>query len=170
MNDKWKGIIGSVAPTIASMFGSPLAGVATKVALDALGISPSASVDEIEERVANLTPADLRAIKDAEIQFKKDMKELDIKADGLVLADKQDARAMRMAKDDITVDIIAYSVILAWVSINSYILYAGLPDNLAEPVLYRILGTLDAAVVLVLSFFFGSSRGAEKVTGGSNGK
>lgn len=53
---------------------------------------------------------------------------------------------------------IAISVIGCCALAEGMLLWKGAPSNLDGVVLGRILGTLDAAVMLVLSYYFGSTR------------
>ena len=90
----WKGIVGKFAPTVATALGSPLAGIAIKTVVDALGIKgePSSYESQIQERLTNATSEDLIKLKDCEANFKLELKRLEIKETDLFLSDVQNAR------------------------------------------------------------------------------
>jgi hypothetical protein len=54
--------------------------------------------------------------------------------------------------------VIAAGVIGACILAEGVLLYHGAPSNLDGVILGRILGTLDAAVLIVLNYYFGSTR------------
>jgi|GEM_PF-3021682 len=51
-----KGLIGNVAPTIATALGGPLAGGAVKLLTGALGLKDKATESQIMDAVANASP------------------------------------------------------------------------------------------------------------------
>ena len=91
----WKALVGTVAPTIATALGGPLAGVATKFVADALGIQgdPETLHEELEVRLSTASHADLLALKTANQDFEVKMRELDVRETDLHLKGMSDARA-----------------------------------------------------------------------------
>ena len=151
----------AIAPTIASFLGSPAAGVAVELLQQHLGLAATDKAD-VEEYITSgkLTSADLAAIKQAEIAAKAKEQELGIRAEELIVKDRQGARDMFVATRSITPQVLSWFVIVATVFLEGYILLYGLPPVTSELVVGRVLGTLDTAFATVLAFWLGSSHGS----------
>lgn len=67
-------ILKSVAPTIATAVGGPLAGAAVSFLSSKLGIDPAV----VEQTVAGMGPADLVKLKELDYQFQRDMAQIGI--------------------------------------------------------------------------------------------
>ncbi len=167
MSFDWRGLIGTVAPTIASAFGTPLAGMATSAICQALGLTPKANDDEnstmIAAKLAGATPADLLALKTAEEQFQKDMKSLDIDLERLVVGDRASARdaATKLAQAGIKNYTIPMLIAAAFITLIVLFVWVWLQPAIPEfakgiisLAIGRFLGYLDQAY----SFEFGSTR------------
>lgn len=155
--DKAKQIIGSVAPVLGGILGGPLGGLAGSMLAKALGTDdPKAQ----EAMIASGDPEVLLKLKQAEIELKEHMRQLDIDEEKLRFADTADARAREVALKDWTPRIIAYLVIALVLLAEGSMFFVGQPKGIDGVVLGRILGTLDSAIMLVLSYYFGSSAGS----------
>ena len=150
-------LIGQVAPTIASALGGPLAGMAVKAVSSALFGHQDASEDEIMAAMGTATPDQLTALKKIDADFKVQMKSLDIDLEKIAASDRDSARNMQIQTHDWTPRVIAIVVILAWVFIQWHLFNSVIPDTMRE-LIARVLGTLDASLTLVLSYYFGSSH------------
>ncbi len=109
----WKTIVGTVAPTIATALGSPLAGMATSTVLKALGID---SEKKIEEAIKD--PEALLKLKLAENEFVVKMKELDIRVEELSVRDRDSARQREIAVKDKTPARLAYIMVGGFLTIS----------------------------------------------------
>ena len=150
-------LIGQVAPTIATALGGPLAGMAVKAVSSALFGHQDASEDEIMAAMGTATPDQLTALKKIDADFKVQMKSLDIDLEKIAASDRDSARNMQIQTHDWTPRVIAIVVILAWVFIQWHLFNSVIPDTMRE-LIARVLGTLDASLTLVLSYYFGSSH------------
>jgi hypothetical protein len=150
-------LIGQVAPTIATALGGPLAGMAVKAVSSALFGHQDASEDEIMAAMGTATPDQLTALKKIDADFKVQMKSLDIDLEKIAASDRDSARNMQIQTHDWTPRVIAIVVILAWVFIQWHLFNSVIPDAMRE-LIARVLGTLDASLTLVLSYYFGSSH------------
>jgi len=150
-------LIGSVAPTIATALGGPVAGMAVKALSGALFGHEDASQDEIQAALANPTADQLAAIKKIDADFKVQMKSLDIDLERIAASDRDSARNYAILTHDLTPRIIAILVIAAWVVVQWFLLHNIIPDAMRE-LIARVLGTLDGALMLVLSYYFGSAH------------
>ena len=150
-------LIGSVAPTIATALGGPVAGMAVKALSGALFGHEDGTQDDIMTALANPTGDQLAALKKIDADFKVQMKSLDIDLERIAAGDRNSARQMAIQTHDWTPRILAVVVICAWVFIQWHLLNSTIPDVMRELVA-RVLGTLDAALTLVLSYYFGASH------------
>ena len=91
-------IIGSVAPTIASALGGPLAGTAVGALSHALFGTPDKPQAEVEQAVASATPEQLLTIKQAEAEFAEKMKQLDVDLAKLAVDDRNSARQREIGR------------------------------------------------------------------------
>jgi hypothetical protein len=150
-------LIGSVAPTIATALGGPVAGMAVKAISGALFGHDNASQDEIMTALANPTGDQLTALKKIDADFKVQMKSLDIDLERIAANDRDSARKMAIMTHDLTPRILAFFVVIAWVIVQWFLLHNVIPDTMRE-LIARVLGTLDGALMLVLSYYFGSAH------------
>jgi hypothetical protein len=155
----------TVAPTLATALGGPLAGMATTAILGAFGIktgSSSSDTKALEAAVSGATPEQIAAIQKAENDFKVQMEQLHISEEQLQYADTADARARDIAVRDSTPTILAYLVTAGFFGVLIFMLVKGVPRDTGGDVLLVMMGALGAAWTSVISFFFGSSAGGRK--------
>jgi len=150
-------LLGSVAPTIATALGGPVAGMAVKAISGALFGHDNGTEEDITTALANPTGDQLAALKKIDADFKVQMKSLDIDLERIAASDRDSARQMAIQTHDWTPRVLAVVVICAWIFIQWHLLNSIIPDVMRE-LIARILGTLDAALTLVLSYYFGSSH------------
>ena len=150
---KLKGIINAVAPTIGQALGGPLGGLASQAISNVLGVKNDSK--SIENALANATPEQLAEIKKAELEFEKQMKELDVDVFKLENEDIQDAR--KAFAGDWTPKIFAMTIVLGFFAFVFYIVSDDWNREM-EPLLNIILGGLLANVASVSSFYFGNSH------------
>jgi hypothetical protein len=154
-------LLGSVAPTLATALGGPLAGLAVKSLSKALLGAEDFSEEAVMEAMATATPEQLAAVKKIDADFKVQMKSLDIDLERIAVDDRKSARTMQTETKDILPRLLAISVTLGYFGIIAYVLVSGLPMNGSE-VLLMLLGTLSAGWTGVMAFYFGSSSGSQK--------
>jgi hypothetical protein len=154
-------LLGSVAPTLATALGGPLAGLAVKSLSKALLGAEDFSEEAVMEAMATATPEQLAAVKKIDADFKVQMKSLDIDLERIAVDDRKSARTMQTETKDWIPRALAISVTLGYFGIIAYVLVSGLPVNGSE-VLLMLLGTLSAGWTGVMAFYFGSSSGSQK--------
>lgn len=160
LGDAAKSIIGAVAPTAATILGGPLAGLVTQKIVTSLGLPPDASAAEIGAAVVAATPEQLIELKKIESSLLLDLKKLDVDIASLEAADTANARQREVALKDYTPRILAGLVLALWIGINYYVFSGNELHASMRDIALRSLGSLDAAVGLVLSYYFGSSLGS----------
>lgn len=164
MSFDWKSVVGSVAPTLATALGGPMAGVAVKAIANGLGLKDTAKESEVAAAISTASPDILLKLKEVDHAFEIKMSELGVDLEKLAAADRDSARGREIALRDNAPKILAATVVIGWSVINYVLLTAGQPEGLEDAVLYRILGTLDAALMAVLYYYFGSSAGSKEKT------
>lgn len=154
-------LIGSVAPTIATALGGPVAGLAVKALSGALFGHGDASQDEIQTALANPTAEQLAALKKVDNDFKVQMKALDIDLERIAAGDRASARDMQKETKDWIPRALAVSVTIGFFAILLYMLIYGLPTTGNEALLL-LLGALQTAWGGIIAFYFGSSSGSQQ--------
>ena len=154
-------LIGSVAPTIATALGGPVAGLAVKAISGALFGHDSATEDDIRTVLANPTGDQLAALKKIDADFAVQMKALDIDLERIAAGDRASARDMQKETKDWIPRALAVSVTVGFFAILLYMLIYGLPTTGNEALLL-LLGALQTAWGGIIAFYFGSSSGSQK--------
>lgn len=78
--------------------------------------------------------------------------------------DRDSARKMATETHDKTPTYLALGVFLVWSFIQIWLVTQGLPEGSSEAVVQRALGILDAVILAVVGFYFGSSLGSKLKT------
>jgi hypothetical protein len=149
-------LIGSVAPTIATALGGPVAGMAVKAISGALFGHDSATEEEIQTALTNPTADQLSALKKIDSDFKVQMKSLDIDLERIAAGDRASARDMQKETKDWIPRALAVTVTIGFFGILLYMLVYGLPTTGNEALLL-LLGALQTAWMGIIAFYFGAS-------------
>lgn len=155
----------------AASLGGPVGTIAATVVGKALGVDnvePTTEGVSTAIATAFADPTQRAALIKAEQDFQVQMQELGYKdAEALAAtaeADRASAREREIQVKDLTPRLLAVVVLSAAFFAEGYVLRYGYPPNVAGELVGRILGTVDAAVMLVLSYYFGSSAGSDRKT------
>lgn len=154
-------LIGSVAPTIATALGGPVAGIAVKALSRALLGQENGTQDDIMAILANPTGDQLAALKKIDADFKVQMRALDIDLERIAANDRDSARDMQKETKDWIPRALAVSVTIGFFGILLYMLIYGLPTTGNEALLL-LLGALQTAWGGIIAFYFGSSSGSQQ--------
>lgn len=156
----WKKVVGTVAPTLASALGGPLAGLATNAIIEALGIPPDGSSDrDISQAIAK-DPEALLKLKQANLDFEKRMRELDIDLERIHASDRDSARNLAIQTKDHTPAILAGIITFGFLGTLLVVLKWGTPLNGGDALLI-MLGALGASFTSVVSYYYGSSSSSK---------
>jgi hypothetical protein len=164
-SDQAKKVIGTVAPLLGGALGGPLGAAAGGLLAKALG---NGDVKAADAAIVSADPQTLLAIKKVETDFKQHLADLGIEEDKILADDRANARARETIVKDWTPRILAYGVVALTFILEGIILLRGQPVGVDGVVLGRILGTLDAATIMVLTYYFGSSVGSASKTDALN--
>ena len=156
-------LVRTVAPSIATAVGGPLAGMATRAISEALLGKPDGTEQELVEAAKAATPEQLLALKKAEQDFAVRMRELEIDIQRIDAADRSNAREREIKTGDWTPRTLAASVTVGFFGVLGYMLAYGLPAQGGEALLV-MLGTLGTAWGAIVSYYFGSSAGSKEKT------
>ena len=154
-------LVKTVAPSLATAVGGPLAGMATRAISDALLGKPDGTEDELIDAAAKATPDQLLALKKAEQDFAVRMRELEIDLQRIDAADRSSAREREVKTGDWTPKALAGAVTLGFFGVLGYMIAYGLPTQGGEALLV-MLGTLGTAWGGIVSYYFGSSAGSKE--------
>lgn len=156
----------------ASSLGGPLGTMAAAAVGAALGLNkplgsaPDALANAIAAAFAD--PAQRAALLKAEQDFQVQMQQLGYEhaeeIENIAALDRDSARKREVQVKDWTPRILAFVVVALCFFGEAYYFMHGSPSNASPELIGRILGTLDAAVMLVLSYYFGSSAGSDEKT------
>jgi hypothetical protein len=161
----------TIAPTIATAMGGPLAGMAVDAIGNALGMK-DATKEQVKDLLASgtLTSDQMASIKQADASLKVRMKELEIDMEKVHAGDRNSAREMAARTGDVwTPRIMALVVFIVWGAVN-YKLFNGTINGDMRELVARALGTLDAVLMAVIYYYYGSSSSSAAKTEAMQGK
>lgn len=154
-------LLQTVAPTLATALGGPLAGVAVKTLSAVLLGHEEGTEQEVTAALEKASPEQLAAIKKIDADFKVHMKELDIDLERIAAADRDSARKMQIANQDWVPRMLAFLITVGFFGILTWMLLHGMPQNGTEALL-MMLGALGTAWTGVVNFYYGSSAGSKE--------
>lgn len=143
------------------MLGGPLAGVAVNEISKKLLGKENGSEEEVATAIAAGDPSTLIKLKEIEADLRKTLAEAGIKLEELEVKDRDSARARQVAMKDWTPNVLGAIVVLGFFAVQWYLLDHVI-DGEQKDYILRTLGTLDALLVMVFQYFFGSSRGSKE--------
>lgn len=164
-----KTAIGSIAPTLATMLGGPLAGAAVGALAQAFGLSPSASQEDITKVVqgGQMTPDIIAAVraadqKHAEIMGQQGIDLAKLNADhdaAMVQADvsnQSSARQMQIAQPSKWPGVLSAITTLSVIGVILARMYGeSLPQDATT---VQLIGSLTTGWGMALSYWFGTTR------------
>jgi len=168
----WKKTLATVAPGLATMLGGPLAGMATTAVMGHFGLDTTGDPDQdetaIAQRIMGMTPAEAIGLKTVEKDLAVELARADVDIYKTEVEDRKSARGMRAKLGgDWLLAVVAMLVVAGWILIN-YAIFTKIDNFPNEKIIIGSMRTLDAALMCVLYFLFGSSRGSQnkdKITG-----
>jgi hypothetical protein len=163
--DQLLNLVRTVAPTLATAVGGPLAGMATRAISDALLGKPDGSQEELLAAMPNATPDQLLALKKADQEFSVRMRELEIDLERISNEDRNSARNREVQAKDFTPKILAGGITAGYFGVLFYMLRYGLPTTGGSEAMLVMLGTLGTAWGGVVAYYFGSSASSSKKDG-----
>ena len=147
-------LLKGVAPTLATVVAGPLGGAAVTAIAGKFGVSDS--VEAVAKAIAG-DPQATQKLAELELEYAK-----------LDAADRDSARKRELEiatsaaapwYSKMVTPALALGVFFLWAAINYTMLTSkdAIPTDMREIVI-RMLGSLDAATMLILSYYFGNSH------------
>jgi hypothetical protein len=146
----------TIAPTIATALGGPLAGLAIEAVSKAIGIDPKDVQSTISE--GKLTADQVMLIKQAEIEMAARAQEMGLDFAKLNVEDRKSAREMQAETRSYIPAILAISVTIGFFGILVGMMTETFKTS--DP-LMLMLGSLGTAWTGIIAFYFGSSAGSQ---------
>lgn len=153
MSFDWKGIVKTVAPTLATALGGPLAGNATKAIAELFLGKSEASQEELESAIASATPEQLIKLKELDLQFQQ----LDSENFKTEISDRVSAR--EMGKDlnknnDHTPRNLSYMFLFVYFGLLIKIMWDGVLSDGEKEIMFM----LSPFWGVLWQYWFGTSR------------
>lgn len=155
------GVLGKVAPTIATMLGGPLAGTAVSAIQAALGLEPGTDKDVTMRAVANATPDQLLALKAEDNRHAEAMEKLGLDRESIAAQDRDSARRREMEVKDRVPGILAVGLTIGFFGLLGW-LVAHEPPQGSRDILNIMLGSLGTGWITMLAYYFGSSADTKR--------
>ena len=154
---KLGGLLKSLAPTIASAAGGPMAGMAVKMAASKLGLPETTTANEIEDLIER-QPERAVALKQADEEFKNRIREMEIDLESFKteVEDRKDAR--ENFETDWTPKVFSVLTLLLY---GGFVMIVTLMphDQNDETIISLVLGQLSGILGTAAAFFYGGSSG-----------
>jgi len=146
----------TIAPTIATALGGPLAGLAIEAVSKAIGIDPKDVQSTISE--GKLSSDQIMLLKQAEIDMAARAQEMGLDFAKLNVEDRKSAREMQAETRSYIPAVLAVSVTIGFFGI----LIGMMTETFkASDALMLMLGSLGTAWTGIIAFYFGSSAGSQ---------
>ena len=152
---KLGGLLKSLAPTIASAAGGPMAGMAVKMAASKLGLPENTTANEIEDLIER-EPEKAVLVKQADQDFKNRIREMEIDLESFKTEVEDRKSARESFGTDWTPKVFS---ILSLLLYGSYVMVVTLFEHSqqSETVISLVLGQLSGILGTAAAFFYGSS-------------
>jgi hypothetical protein len=150
--DELLGLLKGVAPALATAVAGPLGGAAVTAIATKFGVADS--VEAVAKAIAG-DPQAAQKLADLELEYAK-----------IDAADRDSARKRELEiatssaapwYSKMVTPVLAIGMFILWGTVNLLLLNNAIPDGMREIVI-RMLGSLDAANMLILSYYFGNSH------------
>lgn len=156
-------LIRTVAPTIATALGGPLAGTAVALLSNTLTGSPTTKLDELSGIITSGDTDVLVKLKKVEADFKVRMKELGVDVEKVHAQDRDSARNREIQLKDKAPAVIAVVSFVGFFGILLALMFVDIPPTGEKPLLI-MLGVLGGIVTSIAQYYYGSSKGSKEKT------
>jgi hypothetical protein len=153
----WQDILRTVAPTIATALGGPLAGAGTKFLAEKFLGNSEATEAELSQAIEQATPQDLVKLKELDNQFRIEIRKLETEDFKVEVSDRSNARqrAVDMLKAGAkysTEDVLAVMTVIFGFGILC--VYSVTKSVEAKEIVLLI----GALITQVFSYYYGASK------------
>ncbi len=162
----WKEILKTLAPTVASALGGPLAGAAVTAIGAVFGVT-DATQDKIKDIITSgqMTADQVASLRALELKYQAEERERGFRYNELEFKDRDSARQANVQGGTLKM-LFWLSLVLLSGTLGSeiWVLFKGYPKEIPDIIVGRVLGLLDSVAMMVLAFWYGSSNGSERKT------
>jgi hypothetical protein len=154
--------IKGIAPTLGAALAGPLGGAAVSFLADKLGIEKK-TVEAVNLAITSnsLSAEQISAVRMAEIEFQKFLKENEIDLAKLHTENTKSARDMQVETKSRTPEILSFVVTFGFFGVLAYMLTM---ESKPGESLLIMLGSLGTAWAAIVNFWFGSTAGSSRKT------
>ena len=146
----------SIAPTIATAMGGPLAGMAVEAISKAIGVDPTEVQNTINS--GKMTSDQIASLQQAELALKARAQELGLDFAKLAVDDRKSARELQATTRSYIPPALA---ILVTVGFFGILIGMMMETFKTSEALMLMLGSLGTAWTGIIAFYFGSSAGSQ---------
>lgn len=145
-------LLKGVAPALATAVAGPLGGAAVSAIANKFGVADS--VEAVAKAIVG-DPQAAQKLADLELEYAR-----------IDAADRDSARKRELEiatsssapwYSKMVTPVLAIGMFTLWGTVNLLLLNNAVPDGMRE-IIIRMLGSLDAANMLILSYYFGNSH------------
>ena len=162
----WTATLKTLAPTVASALFGPLGAAATQAVGSLLGLS-DATTTKIASAITagQMSPEQLGKLKELELEYQNEESQRGFKFSELEFKDRDSARQANVTGGT--------QKMLFWLSLalltlglgtEIAVMFAGYPSYVSEIVVGRVLGLMDATVMMILGYWYGTSNSSSAKT------
>jgi hypothetical protein len=157
----WLDTIKTIAPTVASALGGPLAGIAVTALGSLFGISEPTQ-EKIKSAIeqGQMTGEQISAIRTLELQLQAEERERGFRYAELEFKNVADARAMKISTNSFFPELLSTLIVIGFFGILGWMMYK--PSAIESQPLLIMLGSLGAAFGAVINYWLGSNKGSDR--------
>ncbi|RKE36630.1 hypothetical protein B0G76_2832 [Paraburkholderia sp. BL23I1N1] len=166
-------VVKTLAPTIATVLGGPLAGGAVTALESVFGITPqpTASTDDrqatLAAAISGATPEQLAAMRKADQDYAVAMAQAGFKDTetlaSLTVQDTVSARDMQVSTKSWTPTLLTLAITAGFFAMLVMLMYVNVPDA-NKAIVYGFTGTLGTAWLVAVHFWFGTTQSSDRKT------
>ena len=160
MSFDWKGILGGVAPALATALGGPAAGGAVKFLAEKFLGKPDASEAEVAAAISGATPEQIAMLRKLDQDYTLALIDKATALEKIEADDRANARQREVETKDVTTRVLAYAVV-AFFGIQMWLLTQHAIPAENRDAANQLIGVLYMAVGSVLGYYFGTTSGSK---------
>jgi hypothetical protein len=152
MNEILSGLLKNIAPTLAGVVAGPLGAAAVSSIANRLGVGET--VEEISKAITT-DPVAVQKLQELELEYAKiDAADVaDARKNGTEIATSTTAPWY----SKVVTPLLAVGVFAFWGTVQWFLINHSVSSDMRE-IVTRLLGQLDAAFMLILTYYFGASH------------
>jgi len=161
-------IIEAAAPTVAGLLGGPLASMGVQTLEGVFGLSPGSGVDDrggpstaMLAAVQGMTPDAAVKLAQVDADLKGKLSDAGISYERIAADDRASARSREESVKDWTPRLLAFCITAGFFALLGVMTWHNIPIA-NQQMINIVVGSLGAAWLAVINYYFGSSAGSAK--------